>query len=247
VLVHTKIGQQQRLRLEFGNPLQMVKASPWLLLLAAVLWATGAAGLPPALWLSAAFVVGALLLAVFWVMGNSVNHVYFAGPFVGLLLAASLPGEWPWLAAVALTGILCAGITGREFQVLRRQQMPEAWFRCFRFIRDQGLGGRALVLPQVGFAPLVYYSSLVLVASGHGVKALTFDRLTIKRGMAEPGFLASFAATNGVDYILLDRARASPAVAAVFAGDGQRHFREIHADDGLALFRVSTPPGAAPD
>jgi hypothetical protein len=99
VLVHARIGQQQRLRREFGNPVQIVKANPWLLLLAS------ACGRRPrrhgsmqaGLGWQRPLPLGMLVLAVVWVMGNSVNHVFFASPMVAWLLAATLPaGHLAW-------------------------------------------------------------------------------------------------------------------------------------------------------
>ena len=58
VIVHMKVGQQQRFRREFGNPRHIAKANPWLLILAASLMAGG--HIDPRLWLSAAFVAGML-------------------------------------------------------------------------------------------------------------------------------------------------------------------------------------------
>ena len=55
---------------------------------------------------------------------------------------------------------------------------------------SRALQGRALVVPMVSFPPLIYYTPLVMVSSGHGSKAVTFDRMQIRHQLNAPGFLA---------------------------------------------------------
>ncbi len=236
VLVHVRIGQQQRLRREFGNPVHIIKANPWLLLLAASL--TLGPDMPAELWLAAAFVVGMLVLAVVWVMGNSVNHVHFASPFVAWLLAATLPAESPWLLAGALLALICVIIVWREFGVAIASHLSREWLECFAFIREQGLQGRALVIPRVSFPPLVYYTPLVMVSSGHGSKAITFDRLTIRQRLAEPGFIGTLVRELAVRYVLLDRLANPAGLPGIEAELQAGGFRTLFASGRVVLLEA---------
>lgn len=210
ILVHARTGQQQRLRREFGRPRHIVKANPWLLLLAASLVAGH--GLAESLWLSAAFVVGMLVLAVIWVMGNSVNHVYFASPLVAWLLAATLPAGLAWEAAVAVVAVVCVVIVVREFGVTMKARIPDEWMEAFRFTDERRLTGRALVLPRVSFPPLPYYTDLVIVSGGHGSKAMTFNRLHVQKNLAVPGFITGLVRQLGIRYVFVDTEVAGPEV-----------------------------------
>lgn len=236
VIVHMKVGQQQRFRREFGNPWQILKANPWLLILIASLIA--GERIDVALWLSAAFVAGMLLLAIVWVMGNSVNHMFFASPFVAWLLVATLPEGIAWLGAVAAVGAVSGVLVLREFRLSATKHIPEAWLSCFRFIRRQGLQGRALVVPMVSFPPLIYYTPLVMVSSGHGSKAVTFDRMQIRHQLQVPGFLAGLVRDLEIRYLLVDVQDAEPELlveGGVLRGPG---FRQIHAEGRVILFEA---------
>jgi hypothetical protein len=238
VFVHMKVGQQQRFRREFGNPRHIIKANPWLLLLVAGLVAGGP--LDPRLWLSAAFVAGMLLLAIVWVMGNSVNHMFFASPFVAWLVASVLPDGLPWLAAVAAVGIISGVLVLREYRMLSATQIAPQWLSCFAFIREQGLEGRALVVPMVSFPPLVYYTPLVMIASGHGSKAVTFDRMQIRRQLATPGFLTRSVQDFGVRYLLVDLNSTAPELLAEGGVLRGPEFRQIYANDRVMLLEAAT-------
>ncbi len=247
VLVHARIGQQQRLRREFGNPVQIVKANPWLLLLAVTLALGGSRGqvLPAELGLAAAFVAGMLVLAVVWVMGNSVNHVFFASPMVAWLLAATLPAGSAWLLAVAGLGLVAVVIVWREFGVTAANQLPDAWLACFAFIRQQNLQGVALVVPRVSFPPLVYYTPLVMVSSGHGSKAMTFDRLTIRQRLQETQSMAGLARDLGVRYVLVDRGICSAEVLVAADGLQARGFRPLFDSGQVLLLEAPAAPASA--
>lgn len=235
VRVHMRFGQQERQRLEFGDPGQIAKACPWLFLAAAA-WIAAPPALPPFA-LAAGLATGCVVLAFLWVMGNSVNHMYFASPFVAWLVAGALPRQVPWLVAAGLVAAACAVFIWREFNVVRRRRLARGWENIFRWVRERGLAGRALVLPQVGFSPLVFYTPLVLVAAGHGSKALTFDRMAIRGRVAEPGFLAQFMRDNGVRYVFLDRSLAAGGLADVFAAGAP--FRELFAAGDIAVFEAA--------
>jgi hypothetical protein len=236
VVVHMKVGQQQRFRREFGDPRQILKANPWLLILVASLVAGGRLG--PDLWLSAAFVAGMLLLAIVWVMGNSVNHMFFASPFIAWLVAAALPDGMPWLAATVAAGVVSGVLVLREFRLRAATHIPQAWLNCFRFIRERGLQGRALVVPMVSFPPLIYYTPLVMVSSGHGSKAVTFDRMQIRHHLNAPGFLAGLVRDLDIRYVLVDIQNTAPDLLAeggVLRGPG---FRQLHADGCVILLEA---------
>ena len=236
VIVHMKVGQQQRFRREFGNPRQILKANPWLLLLIASLIAGGR--IDGQFWLSAAFVAGILLLAIIWVMGNSVNHMYFASPFVAWLVVATLPEGMPWLAAIAVVGVVSGVLVFREFRLAITKHIPDEWLSCFRFIREEGLQGRALVIPAVSFPPLIYYTPLVMVSSGHGSKAVTFDRMQIRHQLQVPGFLASLVHDFGLRYLLVDVQDAAPELMAVDGVLRGQAFRQIYAEGRVMLLEV---------
>ena len=77
----------------------------------------------PELWLSAAFVAGMLLLAIVWVMGNSVNHMFFASPFIAWLIVAALPEGMPWLVAVVAVGVVSGVLVLREYRMSTTTQI----------------------------------------------------------------------------------------------------------------------------
>lgn len=236
VVVHMKVGQQQRFRREFGNPQHIIKANPWLLVLAASLMA--GAHLDPRLWLSAALVAGMLLLAIVWVMGNSVNHMFFASLFMAWLVAATLADHAAWIAAVVVVGVVSGALVLREYRMLGATQIPAEWLDCFSFIREQGLGGRALVVPMVSFPPLIYYTPLVMVSSGHGSKAVTFDRMQIRHQLNAPGFLAGLTRDLDLRYVLVDVRNAGPELLAeggVLRGAG---YRELYSNGRVILFEA---------
>ncbi len=190
------------------------------------------------LWLSAAFVAGMLLLAIVWVMGNSVNHMFFASPFVAWPLVAALPEGIAWLAAIAAVGAVSGVLVFREFRLAATTHIPEAWLSCFRFIREQKLQGRALVVPAVSFPPLIYYTPLVMVSSGHGSKAVTFDRMQIRHQLQVPGFLTGLVRDLGLRYVLVDVQDAAPELLAEGGVLRGRAFRQIHADGRVILLEA---------
>lgn len=237
VVVHMKVGQQQRFRREFGNPHHIIKANPWLLLLVAGLVAGGR--IDSQLWLSAAFVAGMLLLAIVWVMGNSVNHMFFASPFIAWLLVAVLPAGVAWLAAVAVVGIISGVLVLREYRLFSTTQIPPQWLSCFEFIRESGLEGRALVVPMVSFPPLIYYTPLVMISSGHGSKAVTFDRMQIRHQLNTPGFLARSVREMGIRYLLVDLKSTPPELLAADGALRKPEFRQIYANKRVMVLEAA--------
>jgi hypothetical protein len=237
VIVHMKVGQQQRFRREFGNPRHIVKANPWLLLLGVSLVAGGR--IDPLLWLSAAFVAGMLLLAIVWVMGNSVNHMFFASPFIAWLIAAALPDGVVWLAAVVAVGIISGVLVLREYRLFSTTQIPLQWLSCFEFIRENGLEGRALVLPMVSFPPLIYYTPLVMISSGHGSKAVTFDRMQIRHQLGTPGFLARSVRDLDIRYLLVDLKSTPPELLAEDGPLREPDFRQIYGNDRVIVLEAA--------
>jgi hypothetical protein len=238
VIVHMKVGQQQRFRREFGNPRHIVKANPWLLLLAASLVAGG--DIDPRLWLSAAFVAGMLLLAIVWVMGNSVNHMFFASPFVAWLVANVLPDSPVWYLAVAIVGTISGVLVFREYRMLSATQIAAEWLDCFAFVRERRLEGRALVVPMVSFPPLIYYTPLVMISSGHGSKAVTFDRMQIRHQLNTPGFLARSVRDLGIRYLLVDLKTAAPELLAEGGAMRGQGFRQIYVNERVMVLEVAT-------
>lgn len=237
VIVHMKVGQQQRFRREFGNPRHIVKANPWLLLLAASLVAGG--DIDPRLWLSAALVAGMLVLAIVWVMGNSVNHMFFASPFMAWLVAATLADEVAWMVAVVAVGALAGVLVLREYLLLTATQIPPEWLGCFEFVRNKGLEGRALVVPTVSFPPLIYYTPLVMISSGHGSKAVTFDRMQIRHQLSTPGFLTRSVLDLGVRYLLVDLKSTAPELLAEGGVLRGPEFRQIYANERVMVLEVA--------
>ncbi len=236
ILVHARTGQQQRLRREFGRPRHIVKANPWLLLLTASLLAGH--GLAGELWMSMAFVVGMLVLAVVWVMGNSVNHVYFASPLVAWLLAATLPAGMAWQAAVAVVAVVCVVVVVREFRVTMKARISDEWMEAFRFITARGLTGRALVLPWVSFPALPYYTSLVIVSGGHGSKAMTFNRLHVRQNLAVPGFITGLVRQLAIRYVFVDTEVAGSEVTRSGSDLAGEEFRTVFANGRVTVLEA---------
>lgn len=240
ILVHARVGQQQRMRLEFGSPLHIIKANPWLLVLLANLLAGGR--IPHALWLSAAFVTGLLVLAVVWVMGNSVNHMYFASPFVAWLVLATLPDGWPWIATLAMVAAVCVALVAREFRVTANAHISHPWMSCFKYIGDRNLEGRALVLPSVSFPALPYYTNLVIVSGGHGSKAMTFNRMLVRRKLKEPGFINELVCSLAIRYVLVDRKEAPLELLADEGDLATGQFTKIYDNDRVIIFEAWPAP-----
>lgn len=245
VLLHVRHGQQDRFTKEFGNPLQIVKANPWLLLAGAVLLPGHGVS---QVWLpSALFLLGIVLLAVFWVFGNSVNHLFFGAPAAALLAAQQLPQTPSALAFGCAVALLCSWLIVREFRVIARRRLSAPWLDCMGYIAARGWRGRALVLPWVSFPPLVYYTNLVMVASGHGSKAITYDRMLIKTNMNDGAFMADFITANQVEYLLVETSCMPSGQPEALRS--RLHVAESYRFGGVELLRLAssdTRPAGAP-
>jgi hypothetical protein len=213
ILLHARHGQQERFKREFGNPLQIIKANPWILIAATHLLLQGTPGDP--LWITTAYASGILLLAVLWVMGNSVNHIYFSSPAIALLVASGLSQESVSPIFMVLCAAVCVIFIYRELKVITTRRIKNDWFDCFKYINDFALEGRALVIPRVSFPPLIYYTQLVMASSGHGSKAITYDRLTLRKNISNVDYLARFVKENDIRYLIIDLSATTDTQALV--------------------------------
>lgn len=232
IALHARHGQQDRFKREFGNPVQILKANPWLLIAAGFVLLQGIPN--ELLWVPAAYATGIVLLAVLWVMGNSVNHVYFLSPLVALILAASVPLT-VWVEAVlCVIAAICCILIMREFRIVAGRRIKEDWLDCFRYINESRMAGRALALPQIGFPPLIYYTPLVMASSGHGSKAISYDRMTLKKNISNPEYLARFVKENSIRYLIVDHTTFAD-IRSFCAMRGEITFKEQYRNSSLAI------------
>jgi hypothetical protein len=155
------------------------------------------------------------------------------------LVAAVLPDGLAWFLAVSGAGIISGVLVLREYRMLSTTQIPAAWLDCFAFIREHNLEGRALVVPTVSFPPLIYYTSLVMIASGHGSKAVTFDRMQIRRQLNAPGFLMRSVRVLGIRYLLVDLKTTAPELLAEGGVMRGPEFRQIYANERAMILEVA--------
>lgn len=237
VVLHVRIGQQDRFTREFGNPLHILKANPWVV--AAFGFAGLQGGLPDPMWLAGALVIVVVMLSVLWVMGNAVNHMLFASTFVAWIVAATVPSDESGALAIALIGLLSWTFIMREYRMLRGRHLSDDWVKCFEYIKANGLEGRALVLPCISFPPLIYYTPLTMVSAGHGSKAIAFDRAILKRNSLDPAFLFDFIMRHGVRYLVIERDK-YPIETLVRNRPSKVRLRECHRDGRVVILAVET-------
>jgi hypothetical protein len=77
-----------------------------------------------------------------------------------------------------------------------------------------------------------------MVSSGHGSKAVTFDRMKIRHQLHVPGFLASLVKDLGLRYLLVDVVDAAPELLAEGGVLRSQAFREIYAEGRVMLLEV---------
>jgi hypothetical protein len=232
IFQHVQHGDQTTFRKKFGYPLQIVKANPWVVLLALLLTIHGAPDVHMAV--PAGYLVVAMLLSILWVLGNSVNHVYFASPFVAMLLSPYLFIHY--LETFLLLGIAmgCFYLICREYSLIAKKQIQPHWFECFDWIKQKGLCGAILVLPEIACPPLVYYTDLKLISAGHGSRAMEFNRLFLGKNSSDPQFVRRFVLDAGVSFILLQKDRFRETEALTL----KTVFQVLFQNDSLCLLTV---------
>lgn len=203
IIQHARHGDQTTFRKKFGHPLQIVKANPWVVLLCLLLMVHGA----PDVHISvpAGYLVVAMLLSLLWVFGNSVNHVYFASPFVAMLLSPYLFMDYLETFLLIGTATGCFLLICREYAFIAKKQIQQHWFACFDWIKEKRLHGAILVLPGIACPPLVYYTECKLISAGHGSRAMEFNRLFLGKNSSDPQFVRRFVVDAGVSFILLQK------------------------------------------
>jgi hypothetical protein len=232
ILQHARHGDQTTFRKKFGHPLQIVKANPWVLFLCLLLVVHGALDVHMAV--PAGYLVIAMLLALLWVFGNSVNHVYFASPFVAMFLSPYLLMDYLETFLLLGTATGCFYVILREYVVIAKKQIQPHWFACFDWIKKKELHGAILVLPGIACPPLVYYTELKLISAGHGSRAMEFNRLFLGKNSSDPHFVQRFVADAGVSFILLQKDRLREAESLPL----KTVFPVLFQNDNLCLLAV---------
>ncbi len=205
ILQHARYGDQSTFRKKFGNPIQVVKANPWVIYLAFLVMIHGFS--VTHITVPVGYLVTAMLLSILWVFGNSVNHVYFTSPFAALLLCQYLLKDYFETFFMLAIALCCFYMIYREYTAISKQHINEQWLECFDSIRKKNLNGYILVLPSIACPPLVYYTDLRLISAGHGSQAMEFNRIFLRENCSDPEFVRKFANEAGVSYILLHKER----------------------------------------
>ena len=220
VLVHVRFGDQAAFKKKLGNPLEIIKANPWLLLLPLLLWQHGAFDYLSLIMLG--YTMGVLILAEFWVFGNGINHIYFASPLVALLLVKNLQIGTEIAALMLCIGTASFYLVLRRYRVVAdRRAISQDWLDCFAFINASRLEGTIMVVPSVACSPIVYYTGLNLLSSGHGSNAMVFNRLHLRKRMLDKGFIQKVVQDNGIDYILVETDKLPATVLELAAGPNE--------------------------
>ena len=235
IVLHMRYGQQDRFAKEFLSPVQIAKANPWLLLALGILPLQQTPS--ELLLLPLAYTYGILVLSFLWVIGNSINHIYFLSPLTALLVAAGVPLTLSIVAILIVFAVLCSVLIIREFRVVAARRIKADWLKCFQYIVDSGLSGRTMVLPQISFPPLIYYTPLVMVASGHGSKAISYDRLTLKKNINDPLFLVRFFRKNNIRYLIIDQQKIQNSDTISQVRDGA-NLVEQYRNASIAVFEA---------
>jgi hypothetical protein len=233
IIQHARHGDQTTFRKKLGNPLQIVKANPWMVVLGFLMLVHGA----PDLYVApiAGYLIISMMLAFFWVFGNSVNHVYFASPLGALLISKYLFLNLFETIILLATATGCLYLIYREYSVAVKKQIDRQWFECFSFIRDREMKGAILVLPGIACPPIVYYTNLRLISAGHGSKAMEFNRLFLRENISNPAFIKKFVTENGVAWVLFEKSRLRLDVALIL----KDVYPTIFENEALCLLKMT--------
>ncbi|MDY6839539.1 MAG: hypothetical protein SWH78_16355 [Thermodesulfobacteriota bacterium] len=202
IYLHVKHGQQSTFEKRLGNPIQVLKMNPWVFFFIWSLYIKSS--FEGGHFLFSGYATGTILLAIFWYLGNGINHIYFTTPFLLPFLAEHLFVRVDFTILMILGVVFSTWVILREGRVFRRKYISEDWLECFKFIAKMDLQGRVLVVPMISCSPILYYTDLQLVSSGHGSGAMSFNRLYLQKNISDNGFLCRFLEEHHVDFILLE-------------------------------------------
>lgn len=202
IKLHAKHGDQTKFKKRFGNPLQIIKANPWMFFL--IIFLSPDRPLDASLYMIIGYIIGIIVLAEIWILGNGANHIYFSAPLVALALSDNLFSSALMNFSLFVVGLICFFIIIREYKTFGQKHINQYWLECFDFINKNNMSGRIMVLPNISCPPLIYYTQLDLIAAGHGSNAMAFNRLILQKNMSDIRFLSDFIRKNKVNYLLVD-------------------------------------------
>jgi len=203
VRLHAIHGDQRTFQKKLGNPVTLIKSNPWLLFLPIFLLPD--ISLVPAMHIMSLYLNGCIFLGIFWIFGNGVNHIYFASPLVAILVAPHLFANNSILAATLLIAICCAFLIIRSISSFNTKYLSEDWNHCLDWIKKNKFGGSVIVVPQITCPPLIFFTNLHIVSASHGSKAVSFNRLFLKRLLNDTVEFLRFIHENFIDFVLVDK------------------------------------------
>lgn len=236
IKLHAKHGDQTKFKKRFGNPLQIVKANPWLLFL--IIFLNPDRSLDDSSYIIIGYIIGIIVLAGIWIFGNSVNHIYFSAPLVSLALSNNLFSSSQMNLSVFVVGFICFVIIIREYKTFGQKHINQYWLECFDFINKNNIHGRIMVLPNISCPPLIYYTQLDLIAAGHGSNAMAFNRLTLQKNMSDVHFLSDFILKNNLDYLLVETKNYPLSNIKKLNLSGDNDFKTLFRNESLTLLSL---------
>lgn len=203
IKLHYIHGDQNNFSKKIGNPLRIIKANPWLLFLIVILYP--GFSFPENMYVIVGYLFGIIILTELWIFGNGINHIYFTAPLISILLSSYIFSVSISHLLIIMFSIGCLIIVIREFSNMKKEYIGKDWFDCFDFINNNKLKGYAMVLPTISYSPLIYYTDMNLISAGHGSKAMSFNRLYLKKNMIHPKDLKHFIEDLKPDYLLIEK------------------------------------------
>jgi hypothetical protein len=156
------------------------------------------------------FAGGSVFLSFAWVWGNGHRHAMFSAAPVAVLTALALPRfaglDWAvgGLCLGASLVVLARSIHAVGSPVPVQKAINDDARRCMSYLAAQQ-PGLVLVLPDVAYPPLVYYTDHRILAAGHGLEALTFNRDYLKPMAATAEGLQQVLLRYPVEWLLVLR------------------------------------------
>jgi len=234
IRIHFQFGDQNKFSKKFGNPLRIVKANPWLLLVLLPLF-DSSIPITPETYILFGYLFGIILLAEFWFLGNGINHIYFAAPLIAIILGSYNFQNFFSQLLIIIISVGCGVIVIREFANMKKQYIGKDWFACFEYINTHQMKGYVIVLPSISFSPVAYYTSLNLISAGHGSTAMTFNRLYLKNNIHDHKLLSRFLNEIKPDFILLEKSKFPRFSRYAQQKDGQDSVKTLYENESLAL------------
>jgi len=212
---HVRHGSQNAGRKAPPPPRRVIAGNPYLLLVAWLLGRGALDGLWRDLMPLLVFAAGAVLLSLAWIWGNGHRHVMFSAVPVAMVIAALAPrfGAAEWILAGLCSAIAVGVVTRSVRRVLTQQTgvklISDGARDCMDYLSRQP-PGLVLVVPNVAYPPLAYFTDHSILAAGHGHEALTFNRQRVRPKLASQKGLRHLLNTYPIDWMLVLREDHAP-------------------------------------